>query len=521
LSRRVEEIKEKGFDLQIGSHGASEEYVNPAMPIPVDYAKITVGVKKLDNPVANINYYKKINPKATKENVMKALHQGNVEELRLLSDFFYKNSGVYARLCRYMAFLYNYDYMVTPIIIDTNIKTAKVLEGFYKSLVYLDSFNAKKTFGDIALKVVRHGAYYGYKMEFNGVMTFQELPAQWCRSRFFAMGKPVLEFNMRYFDQSFPDTVMRMKMLKLFPAEFTKGYILYKEGKLVPDFASDQQGWYMLDVNNTVKFSLANDDIPMLASILPSLIDLEEAKEIDRKKMLQQLLKIIVQQMPLDKNGELIFDVDEARALHNNAVSMLKDAIGIDVLTTFAEVKVEDLADRTMTSAVDEITKVERAVFNEAGVSQQQFNTAGNLALEKSVANDEASMRVLVQQFEFFLNELLAPFNKNPKKLSYKVQMLSTTIYNYKELAKLYGDQMKVGFSKILPQIALGQSQSSILANAYFENEILDLNSLFTPPAMSSTTAGGTKDSGGDPGRPALPDDQKSEKTIQNKESMG
>ena len=45
--------------------------------------------------------------------------------------------------------------------------------------------------------------------------------------------------------------------------------------------------------------------------------------------------------MPLDKNGELIFDVDEAQQLHNNAVQMLASCIGVDVLTTFADVEVE------------------------------------------------------------------------------------------------------------------------------------------------------------------------------------
>ena len=99
---------------------------------------------------------------------------------------------------------------------------------------------------------------------------------------------------------------------------------------------------------------------------------------------------------------------------------------------------------------------------------------------------------------------------------------------------------MQVGFSKMLPQIALGQSQSSILANAYFENDVLDLVNVFIPPLMSSTmnaeVLGGGKDAkdkadGGDKkqtppgeekkaGRNEKPDDEKSEKTIANKESM-
>jgi hypothetical protein len=34
----------------------------------------------------------------------------------------------------------------------------------------------------------------------------------------------------------------------------------------------------------------------------------------------------------------LIFDVEEARDIHNNGVEMLKRAIGVDVLTTFTDV---------------------------------------------------------------------------------------------------------------------------------------------------------------------------------------
>jgi hypothetical protein len=140
----------------------------------------------------------------------------------------------------------------------------------------------------------------------------------------------------------------------------------------------------------------------------------------------------------------------------------------------------------------------------------------------------------MLLQFEEFLNELLEPFNTNVKKVEYRVQLLTTTIYNYKDLAKLYKEQMQVGFSKMLPQIALGQSQSSILANAYFENDILDLVNVFIPPLMSSTmnenilnrVKGGNGQNGNadgsdeGAGRKELPDDQKSEKTIQNRESQ-
>ena len=240
--------------------------------------------------------------------------------------------------------------------------------------------------------------------------------------------------------------------------------------------------------------------------------------------MAQKLLKIIIQKMPLDKNGDLVFDVDEAQQLHNNAVRMLGKAIGIDVLTTFADVDVADMADKNTTTSIDELAKVERTVYNEAGVSQMQFNTDGNIALEKSILNDEAAMYNLLIQFESFLNDLIQPFNTKPKKIYYRAQILTTTIYNYKEMAKLYKEQTQLGYSKMLPQIALGHSQSSILANAYFENDILDLVNVFIPPIASNTMSADALKQIGDEkagGRPSKESQGESvtEKTMQNKES--
>ena len=78
----------------------------------------------------------------------------------------------------------------------------------------------------------------------------------------------------------------------------------------------------------------------------------------------------------------------------------------------------------------------------------------------------------------------------------------------------------------MLCQIALGHSQSSILNSIEFENKILKLHEIMIPPLMSSVMSSeqilGAQGnaSQGDAGRPEKNDEQKSEKTIQNKEAM-
>ena len=490
--------------------------------VPIDFSKIKIGVKSLEDAIVDLGNYKKINPRyGDKQEVLKAIRNGDYRTMREISNYFYKTSGIYSRLCRYMAYLYKFDWMVTPYINSDKVTVEKILSTFDKILKYLDKSDVKKTFGDISLKVIKNGAYYGYLVPHKERIVIQELPPEYCRSRFTVNGRPAVEFNMKFFDEVFRDTTQRIKMLKIFPEEFKKGYIAYKEGKLPPCFTGDTIGWYLLETSNAIKFNLNGEDFPAFISVIPAIIDLDVAQELDRKRMAQKLLRIIIQKMPVDKNGDLVFDVDEAQQLHNNAVQMLKKAIGIDVLTTFADVDVADMSDNNSTTATDELEKVERAVYNEAGVSQMQFNTDGNIALEKSILNDEATMYNLLLQLENFLNYVIDRFNTSAK-MDFKVSLLTTTIYNYQELAKLYKEQTQLGYSKMLPQIALGQSQRAILANAYFENDILDLVHLFIPPISSSTMNADTlSEASSEGGRPTNESQGEpvSEKTIQNKES--
>ena len=454
---------------------------------------------------------------------------------------------MYERLCKYFAGLYRYDWYIMPYVIEENEKkNNKILEDFSKALDFMDESGIKKLCNDVALKVVVNGCYYGYVIETSRGFTFQELPVEYCRSRFKVGNVPAVEFNPKFFDDLFPDVEMRLRVLKMYPEEFAKAYVAYKKNSLNQKMNDGSRGWWLLDPDHAFKINLSGRDYPLLVSITPKILELDEAQDLDRRKMMQQLLKVIIQKLPLDKNGDLIFDVDEAKDIHNNTVQMLSRAIGVDVMTTFAEVDVADLADKNTTTTRDELEKVERTVYNEAGVSQNLFNSNSNLALEKASAVDEASIRDLVLEFDELFTRILR--NKFPgnKKWCLHFFMLETTINNYKELSKLYKEHTQLGFSKVLPQIALGHSQSSIYATAYFENNVMKLQELMVPPLMSSTMRGedvlpGSKKDGNNAqsdankaaqqvksaaedkkmGRPEKDDGQKSDKTIANREAAG
>lgn len=531
---RQKQIHEKSFDFFQSSDRLA------AMNQPLTFGKIKIGSKVLEDAIVDLNYFKKINARlGDKMTIARALNDNDVVTMREVSDFFFRTSGIYARLCRYLAFLYRYDWIITPHTIQAGaeVDTEKIVDKFYKAQNRFENFGVKAFCQDVALKVIRHGCYYCYLVENGNTASVQELPPNYCRSRYKINGKSAVEFNMRFFDDHFKTIELRSKVLKLFPKDFIKGYRLYQQGKLV-DEKGRRTGWYLLDVGSTFKFNLNGEDYPPMASVIPAIIDLVAAQELDKQKAAQQLLKIIIQKLPLNKDGEMIFDPDEGRDIHQNAVRMLGNAIGINVLTTFADVEVADTDSTATQTATDELERRERTVYNEAGVSQMQFNTDGNIALEKSILNDEAMMYNLVLQLQAFLNVLLKPYNKAPKKLNLIAEILPTTIYNYKDMAKQYKDMATMGFSKMAPMVAMGQSQTNILASAYFENQVLQLYNILIPPLSTNVMNGDTLlnlGQGGDPkgrqtaqpqeeqknaGRPEKADDEKSEKTIMNRESM-
>lgn len=503
----------------------------------VDFGKIKVGLKTLDDAILDINAFKRADSNlGDKTYILNAIQKRDYATQRKISNFYYESSGIYQRLCKYIAYLYRYDWFLVPYADDISaLNQDKVLTEFSKALRFFDNSNIQKICGDIALEMVKNGCCYVYYLPQKDHFDIQYLPVGYCRSRFNINGFPAVEFNMKYFDDTFSDINYRLRILKMFPQDFQKGYLLYKNKKLQPEYQGDSAGWYLLEPGTAFKFNSSGSDFPFLINSIPAIIDLNNAQELDRRKQMQQLLKIIIQKLPLDKNSELVFDVTEAADIHNNAVQMLKRAVGVDVLTTFADIDVADMSDSNSATTKDDLEKVERTVYNEFGVSRNLFNSDSNMALTNSILDDEASVRNFVLQFQYFFDRILNSVFKPKPKYNFRFRMLETTIFNYKEMSKMYKEQTQIGYSKMLPQIALGHSQSEILATAHFENEVLHLTELMLPPLSSNTLSSNdilgktqqnnqnnsdniTEDNKG--GRPELEDSQKSDKTIQNRESM-
>lgn len=452
----------------------------------------------------------------SKRVIVKALEERNIRNIRSISRHFFAVSGVYARACKYMAYLPTYDYMITPYIHNQQADKRVIMSGFQNTLHILEDMNLKTRLADIALSIIVEGVYYGYvKQASETKYVLQDLPIEYCRSLYKVNGAPVVEFNLMYLDREFTNDILRNQVLDTLPREVKVAYIALKQGQMGP---SNMKGEHWVKLGeDAVKFTMNKDDSPMFSSAIPEIIDLDDLRGIQKKKAESQLLKILIQKIPLDKNGDFIFDMEEAKAMHANAVRMLARAVNVDVLTTFADSDLMDLEEKRGAATI-EVENWERATFTELGISSQLFATNGNLALEKSVANDESLMMHLVKQYQDWLNLFLKQ-KMGCVEVSYNIFFPRLTQHNRVDMAKLYKEQASLGYSKTLPAIALGQTQANMLANLMFEKDYLGLTEYMEPVKMSSTQSG--KGSGEGAGRPEKPQDQKSDKTLANEAAGG
>lgn len=212
-------------------------------PTSLDFSKIKVGKNTLNGEISTlINYHKKHHRVYDKETVERAVHRHDIKEMRRISEYFFETSGIYSRLCRYMAYLYRYDWLVTPQRYDDKVKDEKVIEGWIKAGTYLEQSDIKRNFGLYALKVIKNGCYYGYILDKGTAAYLQELHPDYCRTRYEIDGIPAVEFNIKFFDDFFADNAYKLRVIKAFPKEFQKAYIAYKEGKLPKDYPGDENG---------------------------------------------------------------------------------------------------------------------------------------------------------------------------------------------------------------------------------------------------------------------------------------
>ena len=125
-------------------------------------------------------------------------------------------------------------------------------------------------------------------------------------------GNYAIEFNFKFFDDNYRDTLLKQQAFDMLPDEFLQLYNEYRS-----DTSSNKEkNWRLLNPDFTRCHRIVPDGTPFLVGAFPDLIDLCEFKEIQKAKSKLELYRIIVQKVPIDDNGEVSLEQDEVQDLH-------------------------------------------------------------------------------------------------------------------------------------------------------------------------------------------------------------
>lgn len=449
----------------------------------IQYEKLSEGMYALSYKTnsAKVKY--------TKEQLNLYLENNNEDKLREVSNYFFITSGQYRRLIQYFTNILTFDYLIIPKVKKPELLNSDRFDRDYQFILdYTDNSYIEETERYITFITLLDGVFYGYERQMDSVISIQQLPPQYCRSKFKINGTYGIEFNLRFFD-IYKDTDLKIELFKMFPNEFLEMYLDFKSGKT--------KEWVQLDPKFARCHKFQDQVKPLLSDSFIDLIDLKEYKEMDKSQSKLNLYKLIVQKLPIDKESGLpLLQLEEGQALHRNAKKMITQD-GIDVITTPLDVQSVNLQERGST-VKDNIERATKNVYEGIGTPQILFSSGsdgGSIGLSQSIKTDESVMFPLLDQFKRWRDNKLKTIVKS-KSYIFEIMYPKITIFNRKEMYDMYKDGATLGYSKLLPLAAMGIKQSSFMSLINFENNYLKLDQIMKPLQTSHTLTG---DEGGRP----------------------
>ena len=465
----------------------------------------------------------------TIEEIENIICSGSLEEIRELSRYYYRTNSLYRANIDFLASLPLYYTMVTPIFESGKGSQAQIIKAFYNACSFVEKLDIKNTLFRITKEWLKTGIYFGILQEKAGKITVMDLPLTHCRTRFKDLNNlNILEFDITYFLTKYTDEKEREFAIQTFPELVQKAWKDYKAKRL-----SDT--WIMIPASSGgITFCFTEDQTPLLISALPQLRHLKDATGREEQRDENELYKLLIQKMPLDNNGELVFELDEIEQIHAGVAEMLQQLDTVDVLTTVGDATLENLQDSSAaTQSANRIEKYDKQAWDALGRSALLFNSDNSSSLTLAIKKDESLMKGYLNAYDTWIKFLINQrFSRTG--LTFDFEILPITIFNQKEFSTDCLQSAQFGYSKMRAGVSFGIKQINQLSLITFENDFLKMHEKMIPLMSSYTQTGDEKNisskeksSGGAStkninntgGRPALPAEQKSEKTQKNIDS--
>lgn len=426
------------------------------------------------------NNKRTVNQEYSKERIHEIVVNGTSIEQAQLSQYFFSVSGLYKRIIVHYATFLTYSWLMIPHMrkYDDKLGDKKNKKVYFDAAEFCSTFGIERQCEWFAKKVLVEGGYYGIIHDNGSSVAIQDLPFEFCRSRFKnQQDVSIVEFDMRFFD-TIRDEQLRKEILKTYPAVVQKGYRAFKNGK---------EPWIFLPAEIGIYFCFF-EERPFFLDLIPLLDDLEDYKQIDKDRNLLGLKRIITQEMPHD-GIQLVFEPEEAAEMHAGLIDMLADNPDVDAVTSYGKVGLLDLSgkaeDRT------EVQAAQQLIYDSAGVSKELFSATTEAGINYSLNNDLSMMMVLGERFAHFFTALLNNKFGN-RKMSFNFKILPVSNYNKDDFVSKAKDLAAFGYPFLTPVSGYGLDQTSLADLKTLENDVLELDEVLKPLQSAYTQSGKT-----------------------------
>lgn len=460
----------------------------------------------------------------------------------------YFNHPLYKRLLEYYAYIFYNCYIISPILNDAKKPNKnKLMKDYNGILRTLDEDIQVERFTDrVLLDLLIEGETFYYNEEYrkgaNHYFKPIKLPTDYCKIIGTA-GTPAV--NIFAVDLTFIDALM---------AEFTKNNIItvdevlkqypkairaaYKEFK--KENNRNKNSWFIVPVENGIAFSTF-DGRPPFALLIKEIARIEKLEPLKDDYIATNLTKLLVQLIDIDKEGNPEVDLELAAEFHKNLRAIAAKKNNVDAITTLAkQIDVLTLGETgDATKNYEFLETYYNQYFNDAGTSKELFNATSAGTMREAQKRDAMFMLKLREQIATWLNFYIGSVcdKKITKSTKFVFSYLNISYRDREEMIGSYVEGATYGFSKIVPQVALGVKQRYIESLNIFENDILDLGKRLVP-LQSSHTMSSKSDKRADSGklktegqeaqmadsksggRPTLDDSQKADSTIAKEKSL-
>lgn len=448
---------------------------------------------------------------STSKEAKRIIEGNNRIEKKKLSQNFINTNQRYKDFVSSTANALKFSYTVVPIQkkgISLPL-TSSLKEKYFDVLRFMQRTDLPNLGNKILYNAIKDGAYYGLIQTSNKkFFSIIDLPFDFCRTRYKDSNNlPIVEFNVNYFN-IIKDLEDREEILNSYPDFISEAYRNKNRVKK----------W--IDIPTNIGICIyGNDFTPLFLPIIPSLIEYEEAKEMEKKKFLKGLKTILSLEFDHTSDGKFIVEPEELVATHNGLVKLLKNGNNENTtaITSYGSLKNIDVTPANEETE-DFVPNARQEIYSNAGMSAELFSPESSSSLEMSTTVDLGRIMTYVKKISRYLTSYINN-TMGSTELIFKVKILPITRQNEQKWIDNSFKMASSGYSLLLPAITLGFEPLEFLNLKEVENSYFNIVDKLIPPQTSYTNSQDSEDTETTNGRPALDDLDRTDKTNQNIES--